>query len=222
MSMLYLIRHGQASAGTHDYDRLSPTGERQASLLGQWWSEQGFTPDATFHGTLVRQRNTAHLAMAALDTEHQSTEHAGLNEYNHRVIDSLFGPTMESTSSESMTFEQYSDTMTRWRDSDPATQAQQSEAWSEFSQRGWSSVESLLRASGEAQHLAFFTSGGVIATLLATVLKLDFAHTIDAIWRIRNASITTLHFDGEQARLVDYNTVPHLQAQRDPSLITLI
>lgn len=225
MSTLYLIRHGQASAGTHDYDRLSSTGQRQARLLGQWWSEQGFAPDATFHGSMVRQKDTASLAMAALDTSHQSTVHEGLNEYDHRVIDSLFGPPnqgMENAASEAMTFDQYVDTMMRWRDSDPSTMAQRAEPWSDFSQRGWSSVKSLQMASADAEHLVFFTSGGVIATILSAVLNLDFTHTIDAIWRIRNASITTLHFDGQQPRLVDFNTVPHLQAQRDPSLITLI
>jgi len=34
MSELYLIRHGQASFGTADYDRLSEKGIRQASVLG--------------------------------------------------------------------------------------------------------------------------------------------------------------------------------------------
>ncbi len=58
--------------------------------------------------------------------------------------------------------------------------------------------------------------------MLAAVLDLDFTHTVDAIWRIRNTSVTTLHFDGETARLIDFNTVPHLQVQNDQSLITLI
>ena len=54
------------------------------------------------------------------------------------------------------------------------------------------------------------------------MLGLDFEHTLDAIWRIRNASVTTLHFDGTHARLVEFNTVPHLQERRDPALVTLI
>ena len=33
MSILLLVRHGQASWGTEDYDRLSELGERQARVL---------------------------------------------------------------------------------------------------------------------------------------------------------------------------------------------
>ena len=222
MSMLYLIRHGQASAGTHDYDRLSPVGRHQAQLLGQWWTEQGFTPDKTFHGSLLRQQDTAKLAMSAIDPDHQSTEHAGLNEYDHRVIDSVFGAGAISDDAESMTFEQYAETMQRWKNGQTHERSGEAEPWSEFAGRGWQTVSNFHKSSNDAQNLAFFTSGGVIATLLSTVLNLDFTHTIDIIWRIRNASITTLHYDGQQARLVDFNTVPHLQEQKDPSLITLI
>lgn len=34
MGSIYLIRHGQASFGADDYDVLSPTGIRQAEILG--------------------------------------------------------------------------------------------------------------------------------------------------------------------------------------------
>lgn len=33
MATIYLIRHGQASFGAENYDKLSPLGERQASIL---------------------------------------------------------------------------------------------------------------------------------------------------------------------------------------------
>ena len=96
------------------------------------------------------------------------------------------------------------------------------EPWSDFAQRGWTTMQLLHQQQGDKQHHVFFTSGGVIATVLAAVLDLDFSHTVDAIWRIRNTSITTLSFDGKKARLIDFNTVPHLQNQNDSSLITLI
>ncbi len=34
MGTLYLVRHGQASFGSDDYDRLSPLGQRQSQRLG--------------------------------------------------------------------------------------------------------------------------------------------------------------------------------------------
>jgi broad specificity phosphatase PhoE len=36
MSTLYMIRHGQASFGKSDYDKLSEKGERQAEYLAEY------------------------------------------------------------------------------------------------------------------------------------------------------------------------------------------
>ena len=41
MSTLYLIRHGQASYGEADYDRLSPRGIEQARAIGRWAASVG-------------------------------------------------------------------------------------------------------------------------------------------------------------------------------------
>ena len=41
MSLLTLVRHGQASFFQEDYDQLSPLGEQQARLLGEHWVRQG-------------------------------------------------------------------------------------------------------------------------------------------------------------------------------------
>ena len=39
MTTIYLIRHGQASFGAESYDKLSPNGELQAKLLGQYFNK---------------------------------------------------------------------------------------------------------------------------------------------------------------------------------------
>lgn len=36
MSVIYLVRHGQASFGSDDYDRLSTIGREQAQALGEY------------------------------------------------------------------------------------------------------------------------------------------------------------------------------------------
>lgn len=222
MSMLYLVRHGQASAGTHDYDRLSPLGRHQSELLGQWWTQQGFAPDHAYHGSLLRQRDTAHLALEHLGSKLQPSVHEGLNEYRHRVIDQHFGLAGNQGQSESMTFDDYVNVMQRWRDHQAHPETPDIEPWADFAARGWQTMLDLHAGQADKPHHVFFTSGGIIATVMAAVLGLDFAHTIDAIWRIRNTSITTIHFDGQHARLIEFNTIPHLQAEHDASLITLI
>ena len=222
MSMLHLVRHGQASAGTHDYDRLSPLGRYQSELLGQWWVKQGFSPDHSYHGSLLRQRDTARLALEPIAPRSQPGVHDGLNEYQHRVIDKHFGPTVENAQPESMSFDDYVSIMQRWRDHPSDSDQSEIEPWADFAARGWQTMLDLHGQQADKENHVFFTSGGIIATVMAAVLGLDFAHTIDAIWRIRNTSITTIHFDGSHARLIEFNTVPHLQAHHDPSLITLI
>ena len=54
MATLVLIRHGQASYGQADYDRLSPTGEQQARVLGPHLAALGL--DALFVGPLRRRQ----------------------------------------------------------------------------------------------------------------------------------------------------------------------
>ena len=120
--------------------------------------------------------------------------------------------------------------MERWRDADEAaviagraaTGGERLEHWQAFAARGWRTVLDYHASHEEPERLVFFTSGGVVSTLLSQVLGLDFAHTLDAIWRIRNASITTIHFDGAHGRLVEFNVVGHLETERDPELVTLI
>ncbi|MFK7992551.1 MAG: histidine phosphatase family protein [Granulosicoccus sp.] len=227
MSLLHLVRHGQASAGSANYDQLSTIGQEQSRILGNWWLSQGFSPNAVYHGTLVRQRDTASHALAALTENAQvppMREHSGLNEYNHRVIESHFAASSADYTPEAMSFDDYMGTLSRWRDYQPGENTAQSEieTWAAFKARGWNTLQELSHHGGDDSELVFFTSGGIIATILSTILDLDFEHTVDAIWRIRNTSITTFHLSGDKARLIDFNTIAHLQEQRQPHLITLI
>ena len=63
MGSIYLIRHGQASFGADDYDVLSPTGIRQAEILGQHLAELGISFDRCLSGDLRRQQHTANSAL---------------------------------------------------------------------------------------------------------------------------------------------------------------
>lgn len=229
MSLLHLVRHGQASAGSANYDQLSPVGEEQSRILGNWWLSQGFSPNAAYHGSLVRQRDTATHALAALTDNSQvppMSEHPGLNEYNHRVIESHFASSSAGYTPEAMSFDDYLGILSRWRDyqpgQNPVENDHEIESWDTFKARGWNTIQAISHNGNDNTELVFFTSGGIIATILSTVLDLDFEHTADAIWRIRNTSITTFQLSGDKARLVEFNTVPHLQEQRKPHLMTLI
>jgi broad specificity phosphatase PhoE len=64
VSLLRLVRHGQASYGAADYDVLSALGIAQAEALGRAWADDD-APDAIYSGPMRRQRDTAAHARAA-------------------------------------------------------------------------------------------------------------------------------------------------------------
>jgi broad specificity phosphatase PhoE len=59
MTEIYLIRHGQASFGSDDYDRLSELGLRQCQVLRRHLHEQQVKFEAAYSGPHLRQRQTA-------------------------------------------------------------------------------------------------------------------------------------------------------------------
>jgi len=244
--LIHLVRHGQASAGSANYDRLSPCGREQAAHLGRWWRRGGFRIDAAWHGTLERQRDTATLALEAAGLSPPVSVLEPLDEYDHRAVDAHLSVrdavplvaedevgvgTVTSAATlaaagavpvnpESMDYADYADIMRRWRDTTDLPDSL--EHWHAFASRGWQAIAAIADRAAPGDSLAFFTSGGIVSTVLATVLGLDFEHTIDAIWRVRNASVTTFAYEDGQARLVEFNAIPHLQVHHDPALITLI
>src|SRR5580692_7484041 len=66
MGVLLLVRHGQASLGTADYDRLSDVGRRQAQVTGARLARTDVVIDRVVSGGLTRQRDTAQALLAAL------------------------------------------------------------------------------------------------------------------------------------------------------------
>src|SRR5208283_2391350 len=59
MGSIYLVRHGQAAFGTHDYDRLTEIGLTQARRLGRYFAARNIRFDSVYTGTLRRHRETA-------------------------------------------------------------------------------------------------------------------------------------------------------------------
>lgn len=86
MGTLYLVRHGQASFGTDDYDRLSELGRRQAVRLGEYWAERGLRFDAVLTGTLKRHAQTFEGIAEGAGQAMQPLAWPGLNEYDADAV----------------------------------------------------------------------------------------------------------------------------------------
>src|SRR5690606_37048982 len=82
MSIVYLVRHAQASFGAEDYDALSELGFRQAHWLGRHFADRGLRFARTVSGTMLRQQDTARAILEAMGESGDALElHEGLNEY---------------------------------------------------------------------------------------------------------------------------------------------
>ena len=81
MSVLYLVRHGQASFGTDDYDRLSDLGKEQSRITGRFLAAQGIEPDRIVHGEMLRQRQTAEGLLEGMGLSMDAHVDSGWNEY---------------------------------------------------------------------------------------------------------------------------------------------
>ncbi|MFN9904827.1 MAG: histidine phosphatase family protein, partial [bacterium] len=86
MGTLYLVRHGQASFGSEDYDRLSELGRRQCAALGEWMRERGITFEGTLRGTHRRHRESLEAIASTLPAVPSATEWPGLNEYDSEAV----------------------------------------------------------------------------------------------------------------------------------------
>lgn len=221
MTTLYLIRHGQASAGTDNYDRLSELGRQQSEMLGEWWQQTAFSTDASFSGDLARQQDTASIAKSTAQLEIPHSIHPDLNEYNHHHIDTHYGEGGKSDLPGSITFQDYLEIMDRWRQAGDSVPVGV-ETYRSFSTRGLRAVEQIAEKAQPGARLALFTSGGIIATIVGELLQLPFHRTMEAIWNIRNSSVTTIQYHGSRVVLVEFNTVAHLSVKSDPNIITLI
>jgi broad specificity phosphatase PhoE len=64
------------------------------------------------------------------------------------------------------------------------------------------------------------SSGGPIAAIVAAALNAPPATAVDLNLRIRNSSLTEFASTPRRHHLVSYNSVPHLDTNPDPTLIT--
>jgi broad specificity phosphatase PhoE len=83
VSVVLLVRHGQASWASSDYDRLSALGEEQSRVLGAALAARGVHPDLLVRGSMRRHRETATAAVAGAGWDGEVVEDAGWDEFDH-------------------------------------------------------------------------------------------------------------------------------------------
>ncbi len=230
MSVLYVVRHGQASFFSDDYDQLSENGQEQARLLGQYWKDSGIEIDAVYAGSLKRQIQTAERCGERYAThgnrwpEIQILE--GLNEYHADDLMEKLKPELIEAYPGIQKLDQAYTTATeeqeryRWfhrlleavmeRYIASEYQSTGFETWSAFHQRVTDAYQTVRAQNGRGRSIALFTSGGPIGVSVQTCLQSPESKAAQLNWRVYNASITQFTFSGKRISLDQFNAVPHL------------
>jgi len=234
LSVIWLFRHGQA--GTRDdYDRLSDLGAEQAGLLGRWIASEGLKFSAVYSGELVRQRQTATVAMEAARQAGREMPAFEIDAmWNEFDLDMVFRGLAPLLARDDPQFrDEYEQLMAVIRSGDRAIHRQwtradtaivrawiagryefQGESWEQFQNRVSSARLPLNGSAGDDHHIAVFTSATPIAIWVGRALELTPRHILRLAGASFNTAITMLNYSNGNLFLGQFNSVPHLSQAR--------
>jgi broad specificity phosphatase PhoE len=234
MSELYFIRHGQASFGQDEYDKISSIGDIQSGLLAQYIYNSGIIFDGVYSGTLERHKHTANRFISYYAQQKSPPPELkfreGLNEYNSKVIVKNYLPVvlteepslsayLENIYTDKKSFQKIFDAIMlrmvsgRYHFTDLET-------WPDFSARITKAVQTIMAENGRKKKIIIFTSGGPISAVMQLALGTSAEETMRLGWQIVNSSITRFKYDDERIALHSFNNYPHLENVRQDGLIT--
>lgn len=221
MGLILLVRHGQASFGEADYDVLSPTGQRQARVVGERLRALPRV-DRVVHGAMRRQRRTAELVVEALGGKPALELDARWDEYDHQALldrampddaaRAAFAAEMAAAEDPRRAFQQAFERATaRWTNG--AHDHDYHEAFPVFLERVHDALGDLTVSLRRDDCAVVATSGGVIAAVCARLLGLDPAAWANLNRVIVNTSVTKLVAGRSGLTLLSVNDHAHLEGE---------
>lgn len=205
MGSIHLIRHGQASFGSDDYDQLSAVGMRQSTALGTSWEASGWAPTGAVAGSMKRHAQTAIAAIDACGQGDGYDVDDGWNEYDHLAIARAHDPA--SLTKDPKEFQRH---LNAALDGWIAGEGEHPETYRSFVDRVMTSFGTVAADAGPGRSIAVFTSGGPIAMVASHLLTGDDS----AFQRINdvmiNAAVTTVIVGSTGPRLLALNESTHL------------
>lgn len=230
MSVLMLVRHGQADFFADDYDQLTPLGERQAQLLGEYWVRHGLRFDEVYSGPRLRQKRSAEITGAVFRQAGlawpEPVELADLDEFDlhgivHQIVPQYsrqngdFARQLEiyrqSTKEQEKlrNFQRMFEPLLLYWQALPAGDGG-FESWPEFRQRVERAIRQVVETAGAGRRVVMFTSGGFIGNVSRWALAAPDRSALEMAWRLRNASCTEFVFTQNRFSLDTFNCIPHL------------
>jgi broad specificity phosphatase PhoE len=221
MSLL-LVRHGQASAGTDNYDRLSERGWQQSRRLGHWLATTGHDFDAVVLGTMRRHRET----FEAIAEGYAANDRAlptpaldpGLDEFDHHAVFDGFAahhpdhPAIRASREGGLQAlgAMIHAALSAWSEDRIAGVP---ESWQVFGARVQDAGQRLTQHG--AKNVLVLTSGGVISRLAQGALGLADRGAVDLNLSLRNSGLCEFHARPYGFALGSWNALPHLHDAKD-------
>jgi broad specificity phosphatase PhoE len=217
---IILVRHGQASFGSSNYDQLSPLGFEQAKVLGAHLKQRLPKVDVALMGSMRRHRETAETCLAAMGGDLPLTEDARLNEYTFEAILQAHTPRyadlkhmrddLARSGNPQKAFQAvFAEAMARWTGGEFDDEYQ--ESWPVFKQRCSTALDSLVASLGPSKTALVFTSGGFIGVTVQRLLGLTAKQAFAFNWNIANGSISKLLYGSRGLSLQSFNEHGHLE-----------
>ncbi len=225
MPSIVLVRHGQASFGADNYDRLSELGQRQASATGVHLARAGIAPTRVYSGNMERQRDTATIALKSMGQAPEFQSLSAFDEYDSDRVFSAFLPIVLADHpdirdritpgdygllKDRKVFRRlFFPVMQRWiqghKIDDP-----DHEPWTDFRTRVVDGLDHVGTQLDDDECAVVFTSGGVISAAMIHALGMDSERGPEFNWRTANASITRFMRTDRGLELEGYNNYTHL------------
>lgn len=234
MKKIGLIRHGQASFGADNYDKLSALGQVQTQCLGKMFQQSQQKVNKIVSGDMQRQQDSLsnfcqyyqNPDMIKLDN------HQGLNEFDHEAV--LFKAGLgfhdkltlsqflaKQEKPQKVLMQCFNQAIERWQSGQ--FDQDYDETWQQFQHRSWQALQDIIDQTNDHEYTLIFTSGGVIANLLQQMLALPVKRAVEFNLQIANASITHLLVKRDIMQLQTFNEFSYLyqyQTDVNQSLIT--
>ena len=237
MATIYLVRHGQASFGAEDYDRLSQIGCQQGRILGRALrcsQAPPAKPQAVFGGTLRRHRETVEaMARGFGDGLPAMRVASGFDEFDHVALihrhrpqwqdHSVMARDLAASTAPAKTFQvEFVAAVQRWASG--RFDHEYAESWPGFKARVLAALDEAI-SDAAGSDLLVATSGGPIAVIVQALLDLSDERTLDLNSMIANTSVTRVLYSSRGCQsvrrrsLAVFNNYSHLEAE-DPALVT--
>ena len=220
MGTLFLVRHGQASFGTHDYDRLSELGARQCRALGAYLRRRGVEFEAVLVGTLNRHVQSLAAIAEGYGELPAPLSRAGLDEYDGEAIVRAHRPeglpAVGTPEGYRAHFRALREGLVRWAAGELAPPGMPTHV--EWLQGITDALDHV--RSGYRDDVLLVSSGGPIAHAVAHVLAAGPQAAIELNMRIRNSALTEFVYTPDRHRLLSFNHVAHLDDPERAAWIT--